>query len=175
MKRKTALAVGIAAAAGVGVAVLEVVRGRSLHVRLDMERETTLSPEAVIGAAVQVEREAGVIPYVRRVEVLERNSGWVRYKVFGSTYRIPWWVQYRKAWDYEAGIVKWASEKSSYGIRNSGRLTITKHGDVNHVRLETGYSVHRTGVGHFMESAMRSVLNHALGKWLDAITTEHRL
>ena len=167
MKRNTALALGITA--GVALVATELARGRRLHVCLEMERETSLSPEAVIGEVSHVEREPGMIPFVRRVKVLETGMDWVRYRVDGSTYGFSWWVQYRKVWDYEKSIVKWSSERGSYGIQNSGRLMIIPGADKNIIRLETGYSVHAAAIGRVLESAMRPVLTYAFVEWMDAL------
>lgn len=167
MKKKAMLAAGLVAAAGTAVAAIEIIRGRKLHEQLLMCRKTKLSPEAVIGAGVHVEREPEIIPFVRCVEIIEEEPNMVRYKVRGSTLGMPWWIRYRKSWDYDRSVVKWSSECASFGLRNTGRLEI--HPDST-VYLQTAYSVDIAGVGGIIEKAIRPFVTYAFERWIKHIT-----
>lgn len=169
MKKRDAVIIG-AAAAGT-LTALRFIRGCRLHVPIEMERETDLSPEDIINQIAHVEREPELIPFVRSVEILESGNDFARYRVCGQTYGLPWWIQYKKTWDYETGTVKWWSEKGAYGFQNVGRLTIRKADGRNIIRLDAGFSVCLPWIGCIIERTICPALHYAFGKWLDRLAS----
>jgi len=169
MRRSAALAIGAGLLGGVVLAISRAMLRRP-HVRLEINKETSLSPEAVIGQVTAVQKEPDLIPFVKAVEVLEQDLNSVRYIVRGSTFGVPWCMRYNKSWDYESGTVRWFSEQGSYGLRNVGRLRVDVQPSGNVIRLATGYSVDYPGVGRTMEALIRPILSYAFGRWLDRIS-----
>ncbi|HEY3266286.1 MAG TPA: hypothetical protein VGM37_05125 [Armatimonadota bacterium] len=79
------------------------------------------APPALAAALVsRVELEPELIPFVRRVDVLARGDGWVRYRVF-----LPLGLRmtFVKAWSPSA--VVWLSVSASLGVAQRGRLLLT--------------------------------------------------
>jgi hypothetical protein len=115
---------------------LLVVAGASEAVRLSnwssplrLQADSTAPPEALAALVRQVERETEMVPGVRRVAVLGRGDGWVRYQVEGVARGVSWDARFRKEWEQdtvEPGAVRfrWHAEGGTGRPEQSAELLL---------------------------------------------------
>jgi hypothetical protein len=81
----------------------EAVRLSDWSAPLRLQADSTAPPEALAALVRHVEQETELVPGVRRVAVLGRGDGWVRYQVEGVACGVPWDVRFRKEWELDPG------------------------------------------------------------------------
>ncbi|MHB1001406.1 MAG: hypothetical protein ACYC27_19375 [Armatimonadota bacterium] len=169
MKRNTAIALGTIIVTGLAIGSIKKT-GNTRNMKLHIERKSNLPSDEVINIISQVEKEPGIIPFVESVSIIDKGPCCTRYEVKGSAFGVPWWMRFKKAWDQELGVVKWASECGSYGLRNTGRITITDNENGSSIILDSKYVIHKAVVDRYVEKLMRPGLEYAFRIWLDRLS-----
>jgi hypothetical protein len=99
-------------------------------------RETLDSPpEELYERLRDVEAEPALVPGVSSVAVLARGEAWVRYRVEGRTWGMPWWAVFRKEWERGPQAITWESEGGSFELRQVGQLELANAGTDTSVTL----------------------------------------
>lgn len=167
--RRTTAVMGIGALGAAIWGVARALRCRQ-NVTLSLEQPTRLDADVVIGRVADISSEPAMIPFVKSVEILDQSPSAVEYIVRGCAFRIPWWMHYRKLWNYRANMVNWSSVDGSFSVENTGRLTVERRPSGNVIRLTTGYSVGMPVGSRFIERMLRPLLAYAFGVWLKRLS-----
>lgn len=168
MKRGSAIILGAIGITAIAIGTIDAFSRRNSKVHI--EKETDVPRSNIIDIISHVEYEPELIPFVDSVEILGMGQDCVRYEVKGSVYGIPWWMHYRKVWDKELGIAKWASEKGSYGLRSTGRIVIKTDMDGNRIILDSKYSIRTPVLNRIAEKVMYPMLRYAFNIWLQKLS-----
>jgi hypothetical protein len=138
----------------VAVGASEAVRLSRWSAPLWLRKRAAAAPDVVAAFVRDVERETELVPGVRRVTVLERTSaengrptavnavrtvtagvppsavsagGWVRYRVEGMAYGLPWTVRFCKEWVGNTRFV-WRAEGGTGRPEQFGELLLVPEG-----------------------------------------------
>jgi len=169
MEKKRA-AGAVAGAALAAAVVTEMLRRSGYSVSIRLRRVIRADSRAIIDVVSRVEGETDLIPAIKEVEVLESAADGVRYRVRGTSPLGPWWAEYHKWWDYEAGTVGWASDRGAYGLRQRGQLNLEPVAEGTEVILTSEYTSVTPVVGPAIAAAGRGLLVEPnFRAWLDNI------
>lgn len=167
-KKRTAEAMAGAALAAAMVG--EMLRRNGYSVNVSLRRVIDADARAIINLVSHVEREAELIPAIRKVTVLEESAEAVRYRVEGRGPLGAWWSVYHKWWDYNAGMVGWASDRGSFGLRQRGRMNLEPIPGGTDVLLTTEFASVWPVVGPAIASAgKRMLVQPNFEAWLNNI------
>ncbi|MDO8589256.1 MAG: hypothetical protein Q7T82_19715 [Armatimonadota bacterium] len=148
-----------------GAALAKIVRDNGLNtIRITSRRRAKAN--ALIELISQVEREPKLIPFVRSVEILERGSSHVDYRVgFGVGMTLVE-ALYTKTWDKTKGVVEWKSESGDLRLRHSGRIRFPSDAGQERIELNTEYGFGIPILGPLLTATVAPAVKFALALWL---------